>query len=328
MPSGVGGRQRWTVERIIRLTVSTPTKTCGNKTKGKSLYRSQFAPISAPIGVLKFLGYAILGLAIASILVVNEAQAGDLLPHRALYRMSLATASSASEITDARGAMLYSFTDGCDAWTTETNVYLRLEYEGGGKMETTWSFANWEAKNGRSYHFRISYNRDGQNVEVLQGKVALPSPGSAGIAQFTSPEGMEIELPSGTLFPTRHLLDLLNESNQKGQLLRTVFDGASLENPYEISAVIGSKLDDRGNGENDDLLAGTKSILAAGLNRVPTRHIRMAFFPHQSHNALPEFELGVDYRGDGVAEHIRQDFGKFTLDLVPDNIEVLDQTPC
>ncbi|PPR71871.1 MAG: hypothetical protein CFH05_01428 [Alphaproteobacteria bacterium MarineAlpha3_Bin4] len=324
MPSGASGRQRWTVERIIRSLISAPAKMSGNKPKGKSLNRLR----CAPIGVLKDLGYAVFGLAVVLTLVVIEAQAGDLLPHRALYRMSLATTSSTSDITDARGAMLYSFTDVCDAWASETNVYLRLEYEGGGERETTWSFASWEAKNGKSYHFRIRHNRDGRTLEVLQGKVALPSPGSAGIAQFTSPEETEIELPSGTLFPTRHLLALLNETNQNGRLLRTVFDGASLENPYEISAIIGSKSGDQGSGENGDLVARTKTILAAGLERTPTRHIRMAFFPHQSHNALPEFELSVDYRGDGVAEHIRQDFGKFTLDLVPDNIEVLDRNPC
>ena len=291
---------------------------------GKSLIRLRREQVS----VLDNLCCAVFGLTVFLTLVAIEAQAGDLLPHRALYRMSLATTSSTSDITDARGAMLYSFTDVCDAWASETNVYLRLEYEGGGERETAWSFASWEAKNGKSYHFRIRHSRDGQPVEFLQGKVALPSPGSAGIAQFTSPEETEIKLPSGTLFPTRYLLALLNETHQNGRLLRTVFDGASLENPYEISAVIRSQSGDQGIGENDDLVTRTKTILAAGLERTPIRHIQMAFFPHQSHNALPEFELGVDYRGDGVAEQIRQNFGKFTLDLVPDNIKVLDQSPC
>jgi len=247
-------------------------------------------------------------VAVAGSCLATAGAAVELLPHQVIYRMSLGTVSDASDIADANGAMLYKFTDGCDAWIAETNVYLRLDYSDGGGMETTWSFVSWEAKDGLSYRFRIRHNRNGKQIEALQGTASIPSKGTAGIARFTMPKGTKIELPPSTIFPTRHLLQMLDEGNRGSRLARTVFDGASLENPYEISAVIGDMPD--GGGQK------------------PVRHVGMAFFPYGSRVETPEFELGIDYRDDGVAEWIHQDFGDFTLDLNPNNIEALDRPVC
>lgn len=256
--------------------------------------------------------------AVAGSCMAAQSAAVELLPHQVIYRMSLGTVSDASDITGANGAMLYKFTEGCDAWTAETNVYLRLDYSDGGGMETTWSFVSWEAKDGLSYRFRIRHNRNGKQVEALQGTASIPSKGRAGVARYTVPKGTKIELPPKTIFPTRHLMMLLDEGNRGSRLARTVFDGASLENPYEISAIIG-----------DLAVAGPsdQSALQDG-RQPPVRHVGMAFFPYGSRLATPEFELGIDYRDDGVAQWIHQDFGDFSLELSPNNFEILDRPVC
>ncbi len=249
----------------------------------------------------------------------GAAGAVELVPHRALYKMSLDTAASSSDVADARGAMLYKFADGCEAWIAETNVYLRLQYEDGDEIETTWSFASWESKDGLSYRFRIRHNRNGEPIEFLQGDVSRQTEDGSAQARFSSPEGTVIELPAGTLFPTSHLIALLDEERSGERFMSTVFDGASLENPYEINTVFTGKA---------KRAASARLVSAAGLPDKPARRVRMAFFPRGSREPLPEFELGVDYRDDGIAEHIRQDFGEFILDLKPASIEVLDRPSC
>ena len=42
----------------------------------------------------------------------------------------------------------------------------------------------------------------------------------------------------------------------------------------------------------------------------------------------PEFELGVDYRADGIALFILQDFGNFTLNLQLQRLEVFKKPFC
>ncbi len=236
--------------------------------------------------------------------------AADLAPHRALYNMSLVEASSRSGITGARGAMMYRFEDACDAWTSETKVILKMIYNEGDEIETTWSFTSWEAKNGLSYRFKVRHNRNGDAIEVLEGAVNREAPGGAAIANYSNPKDTKISLPKGTMFPTQHLAGLL-DAGRKNKLTvsKVVFDGASLDNPYQINALI------------------TKPVSNVSQDKA-ARHIRMAFFPILQKSEEPEFELGITYRPNGVAEYIRQDFGGFALDLDANSIEVLKKPDC
>jgi hypothetical protein len=73
---------------------------------------------------------------------------------------------------------------------------------------------------------------------------------------------------------------------------------------------------------------------AAGLADTPAWRTRLAFFPvrfpapQAVPAVLPEFEIEADYRADGVAERILQDFGDFTLELEPVRIERLPRPDC
>ncbi len=254
--------------------------------------------------------------------------AADLVPHQVLYRMKLATATRGSGIADAEGVMAYSFRDSCDSWTSETKVTLRLVYSEGQDVDTSWSFASWEAKDGLAYSFQIRHRRDGQVIEVLKGKVDRTAPGAASVARFSMPEGKVVSLPEGTLFPTRHLLELI-AAGERGEPMvhRTVFDGASLDNPYNINVVI-ARAGSSSQVKTAATLKLARVLIAGGLAPAPVRHMRMAFFPLASRTAEPDFELGIDYRPDGIANRIHQDFGDFSLDLVPDQIKILKRSSC
>ena len=60
----------------------------------------------------------------------------------------------------------------------------------------------------------------------------------------------------------------------------------------------------------------------------PVWRVRLAYFPTESANDLPEFEIEVDFREDGVAQRIIQDFGDFQLHLTPVQFEALPQKAC
>src|SRR5271170_5024387 len=70
----------------------------------------------------------------------------DLVPHRAIYKMSLASTHSGSGVTAASGAMSYKFGDSCDGWTVENKTALTYAYSEGAPVATTWDFVTWESK--------------------------------------------------------------------------------------------------------------------------------------------------------------------------------------
>jgi hypothetical protein len=215
------------------------------------------------------------------------------------------------------GAMEYRFTERCDGWTVENRTYLLIDYEGEGEVETAWDFASWESKDGLRYRFRVRHNRNGKVVDAFQGGAELADRGGSGVARFSSPADTTVDLPRGTLFPTEHLALLLDAARGGGgHLVRTVFDGTGLDNPYRISAFI------------MEAETGGLPLADAGLSASRTWRMNLAFYPAALTGPLPEFEIRVLYRSDGIADGIRQDFSGFSVDLGLSHIEILPPPEC
>lgn len=243
----------------------------------------------------------------------------EMQPHRAIYRMSLARSDRPSDVVAADGIMLYRFARGCDGWTVENKTVLRLNYDNEVTTDTVWSFVSWESMDGRQFRFHARYDQDGQKVEKISGRADFPAVGKPGIVRFFDPEERTFALPAGSIFPTHHMREVIAAAMAGGHHLnRVVFDGASVDNPYEVNALFGLRPDD------------TAEALAkvAGLPKMPVWWTRMAFFPEASADAVPEFEIDAEYRSDGIADHITQQFEHFALDVRLNELQVLPAPDC
>lgn len=250
------------------------------------------------------------------------ASATDLAPHRAIYRMSLAsTHAGASGVTAASGAMSYKFGDSCDGWITETKTALTFSYSDGAPVATTWDLATWESKDGLHYRFRVRSTRDGTLSEEIDGIADLDGKGKGGIAKFTLPEASSLALPKGTLFPTEHTLRLIDLAQHGGHLLeRNFFDGTGTDQIFSVNAVIGKSQ------------AGGKKGAAPNINPAllspPSWPMQLAFFPSDSSEAEPDYEVTVRYYQNGVADDVLQSFGNFSLRGTLESLETLPKPDC
>lgn len=272
-------------------------------------------------GLARALGGLALGAALAFGAAGSVAAGGvsSLQPHRAIYKVALGRAAGRSDVTAATGTMFYRFAEGCDGWTVENRTVLQLSYESGGDTETVWTFASWESNDGRKFRFYARYEQDGAQIERLEGRASIDAPGGGGAAEFTEPEGRITALPPGTLFPTEHLRALIAAADRgELRLTRVVFDGASIDNPYLVTAVMGPLP----RGGRDALAAATR------LPSVPAWWTQLAFFPYHQPHASPEFEIGAQYRADGIADRIVQRFDTFALDVRLSDFEALARPDC
>jgi hypothetical protein len=248
--------------------------------------------------------------------IASPLAAAELVGHSAGYSMALKSAASGSGVAAVKGAMAYNFADSCDGWTVENRTSFTIYYEEGAEVETQWSFLTWEAKDGLSYRFRVNTVRDGQVIEDLQGIAKLEGKGKKGQVTLTRPKQMTIDLPPGTLFPSEHTLRLIEYAQNKGKVFsRVVFDGMSLDSPFELNAIIGLAQ-----------LPG-KNPPSALLAR-PGWQVRMAAFPYYSQETTPDYEVSLRYRDNGVAEDIIQDYGNFAIRATLDKIEAAKKPDC
>ena len=104
-------------------------------------------------------------------------RAGELLPHRASYLLSLGHNLSGSDVVNVQGVMAYEFADACDGWTTTQKARLKFFYDDGRTDEVGWNLNSWESKDGKRYRFFMR-NFDGDNVtSEYKGEAEMPAPG-------------------------------------------------------------------------------------------------------------------------------------------------------
>lgn len=247
------------------------------------------------------------------------AQAGPLAPHRAIYSMHLTKSSGEGGLSGARGVMTYEFRDQCDGWTVESRVYLRLRYGDRREIENVRSLMTWESKDGLGFRFRSNEKQNGKQVQEINGVAVLDGAGQGGVVEYSKPNRNKVNLPRGTLFPTAHINALIALSQDGGNhLTKSIFDGATLDNPYEVSAVIGK-------GKRASKLPPKVLEL---LNESARWRARLAYFPVRDKSPTPEMELGVEFRADGIVESILQDFGEYGVEARLNQIEMLERPGC
>ncbi len=240
------------------------------------------------------------GLAVVLTTVAGGAAAhADLVSHRAFYEMSLLSARYGSDIAALKGKMVLQVVDTCDGWTLDQRIALTISDPKGGELNSYITFASWESKDGSRFSFRQQTRFGDHLVEESSGRAELDA-STGGTAYYTKPEEIEIVLPPGTVFPTRHT-DRVIEGAMAGesQVAVIVFDGSSLDNPSNVYAFI--------------VLPREMAELAEGEGPRMTWPIYLAFFPMTKASAVPEVEIGMLLQDDGVARSVDLDYGDFAI---------------
>jgi hypothetical protein len=240
-------------------------------------------------------------------------------PHRAVYAMGLAGATGTGGPVDARGVMYYEMVETCEAWKIDTRVLMRSAYAGAeDEIEKLRKMTTWEAKDGLGFRFRLDETTQGQTSDRLRGVAVVDAVGAPGIAEFSEPRNVQSELPKGAMFPNQHMMEIIRRSRAGNtHFSAVVFDGASMDDPYEISALIGE-------APASNLPDEVKKTLGEGARW----KARLAYFPLAKKAETPEYELSVLYRDDGIVESVRQDYDDHSIEARLHQIEILPRPSC
>jgi hypothetical protein len=243
----------------------------------------------------------------------------SLIPHRAIYSMNLVGSPGDGGLSNVHGVMTYEFKDQCDAWAIESKVYMRLQYVNNSESENIRSMLTWESKDGLNFDFRLKDVTDGKLVEEIKGTAVMDGNIFGGAVKYTQPSLRKVILPPRTLFPTAHIKALIKYAIKGGKhLTTTVFDGATLENPYEVSGVIVAR-------------SGIKNpapAISEALTKIASWKIRMAYFPVKSREQTPEFELDIEMRADGIVSRFVQEFDDYSIEARLSQIDFLEGANC
>jgi EipB-like len=221
--------------------------------------------------------------------------------HRALYQLAL-DQTRGGDVVAATGTMGYEVVDACNAWATRQRLDMTLTNRDGQDVKMISDYATWEAKDGLSMRFHMRQLTDGAVTQQLDGSAMLTSIGGPGTVHYTAPTDTTIALPAGTLFPMTHTAAII-AAGEAGQRFMGVplFDGTGPDGAQDSFVVV----------ENWDKPSAYRFPALAEL---PSGRVHIAFFDRTPTAQEPDYEAGMRYWENGIADNLRMDFGDFVMD--------------
>ena len=221
--------------------------------------------------------------------------------HRALYTLTLAS-SRGGDVVAARGTMGYEVVDACDGWATRQRLEMTITNAEGQDIQMTSDYATWESKDGTKFRFHMKQMTDTAVTSQTDGDASLTRTGGPGEVHYTAPRDQTVDLAAGTLFPMMHTTAIINAAREgKKFLALPLFDGTD-ENGAEDSSIV--------------ILDWKPPFQTPypALSALPSTRVRLAFFDKHSDASTPNYEVGMRYWENGVADDMQMDFGDYAMD--------------
>jgi hypothetical protein len=249
----------------------------------------------------------------------------NLVPHRAIYELSLGKVRGKASVQNARGRILYDFTgSACEGYTLDFRQVAELD-NGEGKISLSDLRSNtWEDGAAKTYRFMSQNHLNQKLLDAVDGKAER---GSGGIAvTLTKPEPRKIDLDAAIVFPTEHVRRII-EAARAGQTILEfpIYDGSETgEKVYNSLTVIGREI---GPGERDLADAASGNDVLSKLRRWP---VTVSYFERNkpAGEQTPVYAISFDLYENGVSRTLVLDYNDFSISGVLKNIELKDSKPC
>lgn len=245
---------------------------------------------------------------LAAFAATSTAWAADPVPmaaHRAVYKLALDT--SRGDVTTASGQMNYEVTDACDGWATRQRLALDIVNRDGQDIELISDYATWEAKDGLSMRFRMRQTTDTAVTDQVEGTARLDGPGGPGTVHYTVPEAKDMPLPAGTLFSMAHTEAIIAAAQSGKKFLSVpIFDGTGDKGAQDSFIVIGN-------------WGVTAAAPYPELAKLDSGKVHISFFDRDAKPSKdkpagsPDYEVGMTYYANGVANDLMMNFSDFIM---------------
>ncbi|XDZ64684.1 DUF1849 family protein [Alphaproteobacteria bacterium LSUCC0684] len=259
----------------------------------------------------------VMGLLTSFIITGGNAMAGGFSPHFAVYDLDLKSSTSSSNVKTIDGRTSYRLERSCDGWTAVEDYAISFGIGDSGRISNFIShYETWESYSGTAFSFNVVENSTITGENSYEGFANI-SDGMAEAFFLDSEEGSQ-ELPENTVFPVKHMQDLLSLA-RKGKKVHqsTLFLGGDQEDAiYFVSTIIGNRKE------------VTPDELLGSLGQDSYWPLRIAYFNPDAADAEPDYEIQFDMQENGIIRSYSVDYGDFVMRARLNSIEPVTEKGC
>jgi hypothetical protein len=250
---------------------------------------------------------------------VAGALSAPLMPHLAIYNLTLDAERPGTQVDKARGRIAFRLMgSACEGYTINLRQVTSLDTGEGQETMSDLRSESWESGNATSYRFKTQNYVNREIREDVLGNVIRQKDALA--VRVTKPKAASFILRGKVLMPTEHTRIMLEAAERGEKLLSAnVYDGSpDGRKIYETLTVIGSVIIP---DEKEQPLAPALK----GLKRYP---VITSYFEMGQTDRLPAYTLAFDLYENGVSSALRLNYGNFALKGTLTSVQFLPQKPC
>ena len=250
-----------------------------------------------------------------------------LVPHRAIYDLTLGETRGNSQISGVRGRILYDFGgNACEGYSLDFRQVSELD-SGEGKQSTSdLRSTTWEGADAKSFKFTSENFIDQNLVDSVDGHAERGSAATA--VALSKPDHKSLDLDRSVVFPTEHMVRVIAAARAGKTILDfPVYDGSETgDKVFDTLTVIGHQIgpDER---KHDDAAAAEPKL--AGVPRWP---VTISYFDKdkadQGSDQSPAYAIGFELYANGISRALSLDYNEFVVSGRLTSLEIKEPKPC
>lgn len=263
--------------------------------------------------LIRNLAVFVTGIAIG---ISSSAVMAEVVPHQAVYKLTLSSKSPVGRFTGLSGAAVSQIERKCEGWVVNEQIVMSMETVAGGVINREMTFKAKESLDGKTFSFDSRSVTNGHSEE-FKGSARSREDGSSE-AEFVVPKPFEMPLPDGIYFYvglTNWLVDLAKSGNRAGEAI--TFDGSDDDGPQKVTAFILPAKSD------DEVINGDSNLLDAKAWRA-----RLAFFELDTQATNPEFEISLRFLENGIVTRFEMIFDDLIVDQILEDVLPASDASC
>lgn len=246
-----------------------------------------------------------------------------LVPHRAVYELSLVKSGGSRGLDNAQGRIAFDFGgDACDGYTLKYRQVTVLDSAETGSKTLDVRTATFESADGKMIRFKTDSLMEGVSSDNVDGSADLKD-GQLSI-RLTGPRRESVSVAGEPVFPTEHMKRLIEAARAGGGTVAVKFyDGSDNgKKIYETLAVIGRRIEP---GAGANLETAVKNPELDKLARWP---MTISYYNAGTGDQTPVYTISFELYENGVSRALKLDYGDFALKGELSSLEVLPYTAC
>jgi hypothetical protein len=272
---------------------------------------------------------AALGLACAvphNALALAAKEPNKLVPHRAIYEMTLDEARSASGVTGIDGRMVFEFTGSpCDGYSLNMRMVTQMTDSQGQSNMTDLRSSTWEQGDGNKFRFQSAQYLNDKLGDVTMGRAVREDPREAIEVKLSQPSRAELALAGKVFFPTQHSIALIEKALSGENVFQArIYDGSEKgRKVYETTAFIGALVKPGAEGAKLEAAAKEKN-----LGELSSWPVSIGYFEPKEGDLIPSYQIDFRLYENGVSRELSIDYGDFSIDGRLTSLEYLQAKEC